>query len=993
MRYEFQDLNCTDLYRLPMRTTIVPYPDEERALLGERAFSPHFYLLNGTWDFTFYQSWKEVKELSGDQGEGEKGKIQVPGVWQLQGYDKPQYTNVRFPIPYDPPFVPDETRVGVYERTFVLPESFQGRKTILRFDGVSSCYYAYVNETLVGFAKCPHLCSEFDITDALEDGENRLKVVVLQYSDGTYLEDQDMWRHCGIFRDVSLISFGEKRIENVVMKTTLSEDFQDGLFTLQVNAQGVKEVLFRLLDGENAVTEGTIAIENGEGICSGKVQHVKKWSAEFPNLYTLLVSVDGQWEKQKIGFKKVEIKNGIFYVNGKNIKCKGVNRHDTHPVLGFYTPVNEMVKDIQLMKQHNINTVRTSHYPNDPRFLELCDEYGLYVVDETDLECHGVVEFEDYSLIARDPKWEKQFVSRGTRMIERDRNHPCVIMWSLGNEAGYGCNHAAMAEAMRKIDDLPIHYEGDREAVTSEVSSWMYEWLDGMKEKTKKFPHRPFFLCEYCHAMGNGPGGLESYWQLMYENERMMGGCVWEWADHGILQEKDGQPYFAYGGDFGEWPHDSCFCVDALVYPDRTPHTGLMEYKHVLRPVRVTMLDEEKGLISLWNTMDFASLSFFRCHWQLVKGKDVLQQQDFELYTAAGGKEEVQLQLGAYEKGAVLNFVFTLKQDTLWAKSGHVVAADQIVLEKGKEEKKILLPRKAVSMEKVLFGWQVKAGDSVASFDREGLRSLSYQGKEIMAEGLKANFWRAPTDNDNGFAGIGGKWDRMGLNRLLCRNDMLEARETDNGAEVTISGIYGQKTTPPLFRVTQKYSITGDGAIQLDIAYLPLKEIAEYLPRLGVRMGIDGSFDRLIWQGRGPMESYPDKKTGALIGRFEMTVDETHEPYVRPQENGSHEDTEFAVLLNSQGLGLMVKGERFSFSAHHYTPEMLTSAQHTYELGRDEKITLLLDGRMGPLGSNSCGPEPEENLRLYLKEETAFRFSFLPFDAQGLSVDGANRAL
>ncbi len=993
MRYEFQDLNCVHLHRLPMRTTLVPYPCEEMARRGDRALSPYFYLLNGTWDFTFYRSWREVEELSGEKGNGQQGKITVPGVWQLQGWDIPQYTNVRYPIPYDPPFVPDETCVGVYERAFTLPESFQGRQTVLRFDGVMSCYYAYVNDQPVGFAKCPHLCSEFDISAALQMGENRLKVIVLQYSDGTYMEDQDMWRLNGLFRDVSLMSFGEQRIEDVAVEGKLTDDLKDGLFTLNVKAKGVEEVSFRLEKDGQALLEGKLTVQNGEANYQGVVENVLPWSAEFPNLYDLMVTIEGQAEYQQVGFKKVEIKNGIFYVNGVNIKIKGVNRHDTHPTLGYYTPVNEMVKDIVIMKQHNINTVRTSHYPNDPRFLSLCDRYGLYVIDETDIECHGVVEWGQRDVIAQDPAWEKQFVDRGYRMVQRDRNHPSIIMWSLGNESGYGCNHAAMKKAMRTLSDLPIHYEQDEFGISADVCSRMYESLVGMDRLVKQFPDQPFFLCEYCHAMGQGPGGLEHYWQRFYHNDRMMGGCVWEWADHGLVKEKDGVAYWAYGGDFGEWPHDGNFCVDALVYPDRTPHTGLVEYKQVLRPVRVEMVDEEKGIFTVWNTMDFADLSHFHGSFTLMDGDKTLQQGPIHLNTKPGKKETLVLPLKDYPKGAVVNFAFSLKQDTLWAKKGHVVARDQAELQLGREKQKLLLPRRPVTLTQVPFGWQVQVGDSVATFDREGMSGLQHQGTRVMTKGLQVNLWRAPTDNDIGFGGIVRKWERLGLDRLLCRNEKLEAKETPEGAEIIISGVYGQKITPKLLRVEQKYTITGDGAISLDISYIPLQEIDAYLPRLGVRMGINGTFDRLIWQGRGIHESYPDKKNGAMLGRYECRVDDTHEPYVRPQENGAHEDTSFAVLAGERGQALMVKGDRFSFSAHHYTPDMLTQAQHTVELQRNDDITLLLDGRMGALGSNSCGPEPEKEDRLYLMEKTTFHFTFLTFDLQSLSVEGAAGAL
>lgn len=993
MRTEYQDLQCTDLYRLPMRTTLVPYPDAASARAEERALSPYFYSLNGRWDFTYYQSPRDVAELSGEAGEGVQGKIDVPGVWQLQGYGAPQYTNVRFPIPYDPPFVPDDTPVGVYDRAFTLPAAFAGRRTVLRLEGVSSCYYAYVNGQLVGFAKCPHLPSEFDISTVVTAGENRLRIVVLQWSDGTYLEDQDMWRLSGIFRDAMLLSFGEKRIDDVTVSARLSENLRDGEYTFAAKAQGVDSVRFTLLENGREIFSRQEPVQNGVASISGEIKEVHPWSAETPCLYELLCEIPGQCERQLLGFKRVEIREGVFLVNGKAVKIKGVNRHDTHPTLGYYTPVNEMLRDVLLMKRHNVNAVRTSHYPNDPRLLSLCDEYGLYVIDETDLECHGVVCFESYDFIAKNPIWEKQFVSRGLRMVERDRNHACVIMWSLGNESGYGCNHAAMAREIRALNTgLPIHYERDEKGETADVISRMYEHPDKMEEWTEKYPDKPFYLCEYVHAMGQGPGQVEYYWQKFYRNPRLMGGCVWEWADHGLVKEENGQRYYAYGGDFGEWPHDGCFCVDALTYPDRTPHTGLMELAHVMRPVRVEMADEEAGRVRIHNYYDFLSLAHLQGRYAVVDGEKTLTQGLLNTAAAPGQEEEFALDLGEYPQGAVLNFVFALKADTSWAKAGHIVARDQLPLLRGVERLRLHLPQAPLQLEKIHGGCRVSGSEFAAEWNREGLCALRYRGVELLCGGVRANLWRAPTDNDNGWGGCGKKWEEMGLDRLLCRNDVMQAEQTENGVEITLSGVYGEKVMPPLLRVTQRYTISGEGKIALEITYAPLKEIAEYLPRLGLRMALPGEFERLIWQGRGPQESYPDKKTGALLGRYETTVEATHEPYVRPQENGAHEDTAFAALLNARGVGLLAAGENFSFSAHHYTPEMLTKAQHTYELARTEEITLLLDGAMGPLGSNSCGPEPLESERLYLKAPRAFRFTFLPFDAQSLSVDGAAQA-
>ncbi|MBQ8160895.1 MAG: glycoside hydrolase family 2, partial [Clostridia bacterium] len=607
MRTEFQDLTCTNLFRLPQRTTVVPCPDAHLAAASQRTLSPYFFSLNGQWDFEYHPSYLTVEALSGMEGDGEKGTVRVPGVWQLQGYGIPQYTNVRFPIPFDPPYVPDDTPAGVYSRTFTVPESFMetdGRKVVLRLDGVSSCYYVYMNGHLCGFAKCPHLPSEFDVTESLLPGENRIQVIVLQWSDGTYLEDQDMWRLSGIFRDVSLLLFPRERILDVRVSASLEGD-STGTFQADVDCEGADLVAFRLMDGASCLASGTADVIGGHASFQEMVESIQPWSAETPKLYDLFVETSQQSERVRIGFRRIEIRDGVFLVNGVAVKLFGVNRHDTHPVLGYYTPVDAMYQDILQMKRHNLNTVRTSHYPNDPRFLDMCDELGLYVIDEADAECHGVNRFASYDFMATDPKWETQFVDRGVRMVERDRNHASIIMWSLGNESGYGCNHVAMAEAIRSLDrSRPIHYERDQqelEAVTADVTSRMYADIAFMEEYASSHPAKPFFQCEFAHAMGQGPGLLEDYWQMYMAHPQLMGGCVWEWADHGILKEREGQPCYLYGGDFGEWPHDGNFCVDALTYPDRTPHTGLREYAHVIRPVRVRMISEEKGIVAFRN--------------------------------------------------------------------------------------------------------------------------------------------------------------------------------------------------------------------------------------------------------------------------------------------------------------------------------------------------------------------------------------------------------
>jgi beta-galactosidase/beta-glucuronidase len=893
MLTEFPDLNCTNLYRLPARATLIPYPDVDSARRGERGLSPYYMGLNGEWDFTYYPSYRDVEELSGEAGEGVKGKIQVPGVWELQGYGAPQYTNVRFPIPYDPPYIPDDTPVGVYDRAFTLPVSFRGRRTVIRFEGVTSCYYVYVNGRLAGFSKAP-ICPPNSISRlSFRKGKRPA-------GGGAALVRRHIFGRSGYvaacrhFRDVALLSFGKASIAELWADTDLINGCKDGQLTVTAKIEGADAVKLSLLDGDACLLSQTCAVTDGEAKLSAEIKSVKSWTAETPHRYELIAEIPGQAERVFVGFRKIEIKDGVFYVNGKNVKFLGVNRHDTHPTLGFYTPVSEMEKDVLLMKRHNMNIVRTSHYPNDPRFLELCDKHGLYVVDEADAECHGVNHFESYDYMATDPKWTTQFVDRGVRMVQRDRNHPCIVMWSLGNESGYGCCHVSMAEAMRKIDTArPIHYERDqweKEAITADVTSRMYAGIDFMKEYAEGHPKKPLFQCEYCHAMGQGPGLLEAYWQTFQAYPQLMGGCIWEWADHGIMKEENGQKYYAYGGDFGEWPYDGCFCVDALTYPDRTPHTGLLEYKHVIRPVRAAMVDEAKGVVSFRNYYSFLSLSHLLGRYAVVSGKETLAQGEFTLSTPAGETEEIALNLGFYPAGSYLNFTFVLKQDASWASAGHIVAQDQLALALGKAQPAVVLPRSPLSLEKTHDGFSVAGNDFRVNFGLEGMNGFTFHGVNMMESGLRVNLWRAPTDNDLGWQGAASKWEnKLYLNHLQSRNEKIEAHLTQDGVAVDIVCLCGPKILPPMMRVTQRYTVTGEGKVALSVTFEPLRAIEQHLPRLGMRFDMPAGFEHLVWQGRGPFESYPDKKTGALLGRWETTVDETHEPYVRPQENGAHE--------------------------------------------------------------------------------------------------------
>ena len=757
-----------------------------------------------------------------------------------------------------------------------------------------------------------------------------------------------------------------------------------GELNVEADAEGVSQIAFTLLDpeGKECLT-GKAKVKNGRAAWKQTVENAAAWSAEKPDRYTLLCEIDGQVECVRLGFVTVEIKNRQFYVNGVSVKLKGVNRHDTHCTLGHYTPVESMIEDVRMMKRHNINTVRTSHYPNDPRFLSLCDEYGLYVVDETDLECHGVNHLGNYHLLATDPAWEKQFVDRGVRMVMRDLNHPSVIMWSLGNESGYGCNHEAMAKAMRALDPTrPIHYHSHLmfwNAEASDLASYMYTDFEQIDKYLKSGDPRPYFLCEYAHAMGQGPGNLEDYWQKIYRTPAFIGGCVWEFVDHACVKYKDGKPYYAYGGDFGEYPHSHHFCVDALMYPDRTPHTGLIEYAHVLRPVRAELTDEAAGRLRIRNYYAFTDLGGLKASWRVEYRGRTLNQGTFATHTAPGRVSFVTLPLGTYPQGSYLNVDWALEKDTLWAQAGFIVAGEQFALALGEPVPAFPAPDgEKLTVTEDQQAIRVAGSDFEICFDYQGLCAWRQRGEDMLLTGMKANMWRAPTDNDRRTV---RDWQKLGIDKLLCRNEKMEAHMDGDDACVTLENVYAPKSARAVARLVQSYRVRRNGEVSLRLAWSPLQQDMPFLPRLGMRFTMPRRFDRMQYLGRGPIENYSDKKTAARVGLYSQTVEENHEPYVFPQENGSHQDTAFARFLQEGGLGLEISGQGFSFSAHHYTQELLENAQHTYDLHDEDLTEICFDGVMGPLGSASCGPLPMRD-RLYLTEERTFDFTFRAVDLQ-----------
>ena len=615
--------------RMPARAHFLTFPSKEKALLNNNRYTHAFKNLNGIWKFMFLDAPEYSPEgfFNSDFDVTKMDDITVPGNWQLQGYGKMHYSDLWYNFPINPPYVPTENPTGIYKRTFFVEESYRDKKIIIRFCGVDSAYHLWINGKEVGYSKVARNESEFDITDLIRVGEeNDVTVRVYQWSDGTYLEDQDMWWESGIFRDVELIGVPKDGINDYKVIADLDDEYKNGIFKVEAFLRTTKEVnvTFELVDaGENTVFTKTVVAKEGKACIDEVIADVNHWTAETPYLYKLFMTVedDGQIVEvipQNVGFRNIRLNGETFLVNGVAIKFKGVNRHDYSPQNGRVVSREEIEKDIILMKQFNINAIRTSHYPNSYYLYDLCDEYGMYLIAETDLECHGFELTGDYKWITNDPSWELAYVSRMTRMIERDKNHPAIIFWSLGNESAFGCNFRKMTDVAHEMDPTRlVHYEGDFDVESADVYSTMYTWIENPKkpylmkdiiEKSKK----PHIHCEYCHAMGNGPGNLKDYQDLVYAHDKLQGGFVWEWFDHGIESfTESGEKYYRYGGDFGDDPSNKDFCIDGLIMPDRTPSPGLYEYKKVIEPITTTAVDIQKGIINLLSRYDFANLSYF----------------------------------------------------------------------------------------------------------------------------------------------------------------------------------------------------------------------------------------------------------------------------------------------------------------------------------------------------------------------------------------------
>lgn len=989
----WENLNVLQVNREQPRSYYIPYGDAASAQVQRRGRSPFYQTLNGSWKFQYYPSVRQVRDGFYAESTDVSGwdDLLVPSCWQVNGYDQCHYTNVNYPFPCDPPFVPNENPAGLYVRDFNVSEDWDGKEKYIVFEGVNSCLYLWVNGAFVGYSQGSRVPAEFNITDHVRAGKNRISAMVLKWCDGTYLEDQDLWRFSGIFRDVYVLARDAGGIRDVFNRQELSADLRTARLRCEVETRGETAIRAELRDAEGALLGERTALVNGTGALEFEVGDPMLWNAEAPYLYSLYLFAGGEVLYFRVGFRRIEIADGVFRINGEAVKLKGVNRHDSHPKLGQTIPLNHMIHDLLLMKRHNVNTVRTSHYPNDPRFLALCDELGFYVIDEADLECHGVHHAGDYHMLTKKAEWEAAFVERAVRMVERDKNQACIVMWSMGNESGYDVNHMAMARWTKSRDaSRPVHYEGvdpryngSPNTEPIDVEGRMYTSVEGI-ERYAKDPGsvKPMFLCEYSHAMGNGPGDLQDYWDVIYKYPKLMGGCVWEWCDHGIwTKTPDGTPFYAYGGDFGDRPNDGNFCIDGLVAPDRKPHTGLLELKKVIAPIHVEAVEPEQGELRIVNLYDFIDLSHVRLHWKLeADGVTVQQGEVAEL--SAGPKQAQPLTLPLRREPNAggrrfLTVSLRTKRDSRWAEAGHEITFEQFELAGARGLELPAGTDRPIRVERRDERLIIEGFDFRHVFDLyDGVFTvISRHGLNMIATPPLFNIWRAPTDNDRKIKRL---WTEEGFERAVMHVYEADIREqSGSSVDIAVRFSLGATIKRPILHGEALWRVDGSGRIALEVQ-AKVREGLPFLPRFGLAFVLPRGTEEVEYFGFGPHESYIDKRRSVRKGSYLLSVDDMFENYIMPQENGSRFGTEWAVVSNELGMGLKFAADgEFSFSASHYSAEDLTDAEHDYELRKREETFVYVDYKMSGVGSNSCGPELLEPYRL---NETEFRFrlSILP---------------
>lgn len=1016
------------------RSYFIPYASPEEAKENVREESSRFKLLSGgKWAFSYFDSYEDIPDGITDAGTDISSwdKIPVPSNWQLHGYDKPNYLNSRFPFPVDIPYVPKKDPAGVYAVDFTIHDDIDVFSKYIVFEGVDSCIYLYINGQFVGYSQVSHMMAEFDVTKYLRIGKNRLTAVVCKWCDGTYLECQDKWRMSGIFRDVYMLVRPKGHLNDVFVHTDVADDYREAKISLDIDTGVEGDTIATLFSSSGEKLDAVVAEPDGK--VEFTVSEPRMWSAEYPELYTVIIESGSEFITLPVGIRTVKIENGIFYFNGRPIKLKGVNRHDFNCKNGFVCSYDDLKKDLVLMKRHNINAVRTSHYPNDPRFLELCDTMGFYVISEADFEAHGVgyptlwnkindpVREPVRGNIANDPMWEKQICERVSLMVENFKNHPSIFMWSMGNESGYGCCVEAALRATKKRDPSRItHYEdvlranelklyADRYPAPDvlDTVSLMYptvKWVKMYAEQSREIGfQKPLILCEYCHAMGNGPGDLKDYWDIFYENDNIMGGFVWEWYNHGLYDGKaeNGKPKYLYGGDYGEKYNDSNFCCDGLVTPDVHPMPGLKEYKNVIKPFKVTAVDLENGVFEIKNLNYFSYMSRLEGSWELTQnGKVVAEGNVGTLAIPPQKSEKVTLGYSMPDDGRCYVKISFASFGNDYIPDGEIVGFEQFCL-----------PTEPVTASAIPFGnvdFKETLDSVTVSSDRFSyvyskadcaFSSLKVGGKELLKDSIKFNIWRAPTDNDRVEK---QKWFAARLDDASVYEHDTRVESGDGFVTVISDFIIGAPTIFTLFNVTAEWTVFADGKIDLHTdakigpgltfkeltpenmshdPYGDTRKFIDYLPRFGIEIEMPKAFDSLDYFGYGPFDSYIDKHRASYMGRFSNKVAKELTEYIRPQDCGNHWNSYWAFVHSTDGAGIAVKNNDipFDFSALPYSAKMLTKTAHSFELPESESTVFNVDYKNSGVGSNSCGPLLMEQYRLN-EDEFKFNITLIPTD-------------
>lgn len=991
---DWNNIQVLERNRIEARPFYCAYKDEETANTYDHNQSENYQSLNGSWSFQYYENPVRVPEdfMNPSFAAEGWGVMPVPGHWQLNGYGSPHYNDAisLFPI-FDEPAIQIDNPTGAYRYSFRANKE-QGNEYLLRFDGVESAYHVWMNGVFVGYSQGSRLTAEFDVTDALKGGDNLLAVKVYKFCDGSYLENQDMWWFSGIIRDVGLVTRNQIHVCDYKLDTGLEHDYKDGVLKASVKVENHKQkqsvrLKTVLKDQDKSIIfemEKRIDLDPGTQTVefASNISGVRVWSAEKPELYDWMIILEAEngmreYYSERIGFRSVELKDGLIYINGKAIKIKGINRHDWDEYSGRCITKEVMEKDLRLMKEHNINAIRTAHYPPIPEFLSLCDEMGFYVMEEADLECNQMTYIKGkMNKISEDVRWEASYVDRAERMVRRDKNHPSILFWSLGNESGFGSNFAASARWIKAYDSSRlIHYEEDRNASVADMYSSMYTRHQELellgRDITKTKPH---VICEYAHAMGNGPGGLKEYWELFEKYPRLQGGFVWEWVDHGLKkQDKAGIDYYTYGGDYDDYPNSGAFCCDGMVQADRTPTPALLQLKKVLEPVKAENFNQRQGTIEICNKYDFISLDSLKCLCRIWSSEDgVISETDIPI---EGIKPQEKKCVHLYDaeewndenrnRDVWLDLSFSYRELPEWCRESEREAAfhqEQLVkairtIGAEKTEKKLEVTEHEGMICITGNQFQIK-------FDRiHGWIDQYVLGESVLIEkGLGFNIWRAPVDNDSNRKKM---WETAMVSHMCNVVERIEVQIKEHEAMITCDQVYAPIVMEWKILLKTVYTIDAEGRVVIAVKGTPVGTLPECLPRIGMRYVLDREIETVTWYGRGPLETYADCKDGNRIGVYEKTVDDCYFPYVVPQENGNREDTRWVILQKKDGTGLCIKGEElFGFSTLHYSQEDLTRASHSNELHKTESVYLNLDFKQNGLGSASWGPETLEKYQL-----------------------------